>query len=356
MGRNGTGDWTTPATNYTAEHVEHVLNLIGVEISQETATNFLCFCPFHENVHTPSFSVDKVTGRYICFNHACNVHGGFRSLIGRLTKKTQPEVIRFILQSKRGGDLPYAERRARQMRDSEWPCMPMELLERMEQDLWSNEAAQDYLMNTRGFTEKTLRHFRVGYSAPQNMVFTPMFDVTGAPLGGIGRSIVGKDFRNTPKLPRGRTLWNIHNAKKSNTAYVVEANFDGMSVHQAGFPGVVAVLGGHFSEEHADQLDRHFEKVVLMTDDDEPQVYENCRKCIDSGSDTCQGHNPGRELGEGIAAKMQKRGKPVFWAMYSDDMIYPAKDANAMTAEQIRQCLTNPVSTFRYHRLMESVV
>jgi len=234
----------------------------------------------------------------------------------------------------------------------------MELLERMESDLWNSNAAQGYLMLTRGFSEKTLRHFRVGYSAGQGMVFTPMFDVTGALLGGIGRSIVGKEFKNTPRLPRGRTLWNIHNAKKHNTAVVVEANFDGMSVHQAGFPGVVGVLGGHFSEEHADQLDRHFERVVIMTDDDNvaEHTYENCRKCLDAGHPECQGHNPGRELGETIAAKMQKRGKPVFWAMYSDEVIYPAKDPNAMSDNEIRQCLTNPVSTFRYHRLMESVV
>lgn len=356
MGRTGTGDWKTPPQTYTAEHIEHILNLIGVEIAQETATNFLCFCPFHENVHTPSFSVDKTTGRFICFNHACNKYGGLRSLIGQITGKSQPETIRFILQSKRGGDLSYHERRARHLAATEYPSMPLELLERMEQDLWNTPRAVDYLTKTRGFTEETLRHFRVGYSAPQDMVFTPMFDVTGAPLGGIGRSIEGKVFKNTPRLPRGRTLWNIHNAKKSNTAYVVEANFDGMSAHQAGFPGVVGVLGGHFSEEHADQLDRHFEKVVIATDDDELHIYDGCRKCIDAGHQNCVGHNPGRELGETIAAKMQKRGKSVFWAMYSDEAIYPGKDLNSMSDNEIRQCLLNPVSNFRYHRLMDSMV
>ena len=327
-----------------------------MEISQETGTNFLCFCPFHDNVHTPSFSVDKATGRYICFNHACNQHGGLRRLIGQTTGRSQPEVIRFILKSKRGGDLSYHERRARMLRESEYPEMPMELLERMESDLWKTPRAMNYLMETRGFTEETLRHFRVGYSAPQDMVFTPMFDVTGTPLGGIGRSIEGKVFKNTAKLPRGRTLWNIHNAKKHGTAYVVEANFDGMSTHQAGFPGVVGVLGGHFSEEHADQLARHFEKVVIATDDDELQFYDGCRKCAESKFSSCVGHNPGRDLGEAIAEKMQKRGKPVFWAMYSDDQIYPGKDLNSLSDNEIRQCLLNPVSNFRYHRLMSSVV
>lgn len=348
--------WGTPTTEYTAEHIEHILNLIGVDISYETATNFIAFCPFHENTHSPAFSVDKTTGRYICFNHACNEHGGLRSLVGKLMKQTEPEVIRFIMQSKRGGDLSYHERRARRLQETEFPTMPLELLERMESDLWNSDRAQDYLMNKRGLEEETLRHFRVGYSPAQDMVFTPMFDVNNSPLGGIGRSIEGKAFKNTVKLPRGRTLWNIQNAKKHGTAYVVEANFDGMSIHQAGFPGVVGVLGGHFSEEHADQLDRHFEKVVIMTDDDDPNFDDDCRKCTDAGWSSCVGHNPGRELGETISNKMQKRGKPVFWAMYSDEVIYPEKDANAMSSKQIRQCATNLISNFRYHRLTESMV
>ena len=350
--------WATPATTYAPEHIENILNLIGVDISQETSTNFLCFCPFHDNTHTPSFSVDKATGRYICFNHACDNHGGLRKLVSKVTHRTIPETIRFILAAQQGHEVSYSERRARQSKENEWPSMPLELLERMEADLWRTPHALDYLVNKRGFTEETLKHFRMAYSVVQDMVFTPMFDVSGELLGGVGRSIEGKQFKNTFKLPRGKTLWNIHNAKKHSLGIVVEANFDGMSVHQAGFPGVVAVLGGHFSEEHADQLDRHFERIIIMTDDDEPAVYDDCKKCQNQNHESCIGHNAGRDLGEGIAAKMQARGKPVFWAMYDEQnrIIYPEKDANAMSNKEIQQCINNAISNFRYQQWKQTMV
>lgn len=242
--------------------------------------------------------------------------------------------------------------------------MPRELLERMQHDFWESQRAIDYMTKTRGFEEDTLRYFGIGYSPTRDMVATPMFDIKGNPIGIIGRSIEGKQFNNSKDLPRGRTLWNIHNAKKHSTAIVMEANFDGMRVHESGYPGVVGILGGHFSDEHADQLARHFERIIIMTDNDDPSEhnYDNpekgvkCRKCAVLGLDACKGHNPGRELGERVAEEMTARSKPVLWAMYSEEVIYPAKDAAAMTKEQVRACIENAVPNYRYHQLDASVV
>lgn len=350
MVRSRFGHWQAFSEVESPEHVRNILNRLGIVVDSETRTNYLAFCPFHENVHTPSFSVDKHTGRYICFNHACNRSGGVVSLIKSVGEMNEHEAARFLISTK-VGKTPYAERKRQREEAEKMPEMPLELLERMEHDLWESPRALEYL-HGRGFRDETLKHFRIGYSAEQDMVVTPMFDVDGKPLGIVGRTIEGKRFKNSQKLPRGRTLWNIHNAKRYNTVVVVEANFDGMSVHQAGFPGVVAVLGGHFSDEHADQLARYFDTIIIMTDDDDESehVYAGCQKCINKGFDECQGHNPGRDLGETIAKEMQRRGKEVRWAVYDDSIIYPAKDATAMTDEQIKQCVNNAVSPLIYRK------
>ena len=342
---------------YTPEHIRNIVNACGIVVDQETVTNYIGFCPFHENTHTPALSIDKRTGRFICFNHACNEHGGLYKLINKTMKLRGSAAERFIIKHQIGR-VTYAERKQQRREETEWPSMPQELLERMEKDLWESPEALDYLMNVRGFNESTLRHFRIGYSRDRGMVVTPMFDVKGNPLGVIGRSIFEKRFNNSKKLPRGHTLWNLHNAKKHSTCIVVEANFDGLRVHQAGFPNVVAVLGGHFSDEHAEQLARYFDTIIIMTDDDDvsEHTYDVCRKCDSNGFDTCQGHNPGRDLGNTIAREMLTRSKQVKWAMYDDDTIYPAKDPADMSDSQVRQCILNAVSDFRYKRRMESMV
>jgi len=128
---------------------------------------------------------------------------------------------------------------------------------------------------------------------------------------------------------------------------VVEASFDGMAVSQAGYPNVVACLGGHFSQSHRDQINKHFNTVVIATDfdDKERHKYAGCRQCVGN----CIGHNPGRALGESIAEQLPN--KKIRWASYDYKIIYPdgAKDPNSMTDAQIRQFIKNSVSNFEYH-------
>src|SRR5574339_619038 len=123
MARSGYRHRETPRETYSEEHIQNILSRIGIVVDQETKTNFLAFCPFHGNTDTPAFSVDKETGRYICFNHACNAQGGLYSLIERTTGIKRAEVPRFILKAKRGR-VGYAERRARAKEKYEWPKMP----------------------------------------------------------------------------------------------------------------------------------------------------------------------------------------------------------------------------------------
>jgi DNA primase len=149
----------------------------------------------------------------------------------------------------------------------------------------------------------------------------------GIPIGIVGRSIEGKSFKNSTNLPKSKTLFNINRAKKiGDKVIVVESNFDAIRIHQAGFPNVVATLGGFLSTEQQHLLNRCFTQITIMTDADKA----------------------GRDLGMSIASKL--KGKDILWASYEYGKIYPhdAKDAGDMTEDEIKACIKNAVSDIEY--------
>lgn len=347
------GNRKTFSEDYTPEQVEATLNACGVEIAGETGNDFLCFCPYHGNRFTPSFSVSRTGGAFICFNHACGVTGTLVDLIKATTKSNDFEALRLLAQFKTEGRISLKERRAKR-EFKKVPFFPQDVLDKMKRDFWNDSPALHY-MRSRGFQDSILEKYDIGYSAGKNLVATPMHDIDQNPVGVIGRSIDGeKQFKNSVGLPTSQTLWNIHRARRAgDTVVICEANFDAMRISQAGYPNVVACLGGNFSPYHADQLAWNFTNIIIMTDNDdsEKHKYIGCKKCKAKGLGTCVGHNPGRALGATIAAEMTQRAKVVRWASFGDRMVYPnaAKDAGDMTDEEIRQCLKNTVSNFVYN-------
>jgi DNA primase len=355
--RNGHGDWNGLSEVYTPEQVEAILNGCNIEVAGETGNDFLCFCPYHGNKFTPSFSVSRTEGVFICFNAACSVTGSLLDLVKDTAKLNDFEALRFIGQMKSGNITSLAERRARKRRMEEVKIFPQEVLDRMKKDFWNDSPALEY-MRKRGYSDEILYKFNIGWSANKGMVSTPMYDVQGQPVGVIGRSIGDqKQFNNSVGLPTSQMLWNIHNAAKtgSDSVVIVEANFDAMAVAQAGFPSVVACLGGNFSQEHADQLAMNFSRIVIMTDfdDAEKHKYQGCKKCGARGYKYCLGHNPGRALGQTIATEMAKRGRDIRWAAYQEREVFPegVKDAGDMVREpsKIAQCIDGAVSNYVYN-------
>lgn len=201
-----------------------------------------------------------------------------------------------------------------------------ETLDRLHTDLASNSNARTYLQS-RGINTESMKHFGLGYSPSMNMVVTPVHSPDGIPIGIVGRSIEGKSFKNSTNLPKSKTLFNIHRAKKIGDQVIVcESNFDAIRIHQAGFPNVVATLGGFLSNEQQSLLNRHFNKIIIMTDADEA----------------------GRELGKSISSKL--RNKDISWASFGYREIYPnkAKDAGDLTEEEIKTCIKKSVSDIEY--------
>jgi len=88
------------------------------------------------------------------------------------------------------------------------------------------------------------------------------------PVGFVGRSIEGKEFKNTPGLPKAKLLFNLHRVKTADKVYVVESSFDAIRLDQCGFPAV-ATLGAHVSNFQIDLLQKYFNNIIVIADNDE---------------------------------------------------------------------------------------
>ena len=356
MGFGGRDEWERSSTFYTEGQVEAVLRDCRVEIVDETDTDFQSYCPWHGNFNSPAFCTSKTTGLSYCFNPACEQAINLVNLVRELKGLNLIEANRFILKRGNGETIPLKDRLAAAKKKFEFKEFDPNFIEARYQDFWSNDKPQEYMYG-RHFNEETLRYFKVGYSAPMEMVGVPMYDPNGMPIGIVGRSIDPSidpkfRFKNSKKLPKSYTIWNLHNAKRHETIILTEASFDAMRLHQAGYPNVGALLGGSLSPHQIEYLQRHFSKIVIMGDNDQPNFHKICRKCKKAGYEMCQGHIPGRELGIKIANSV--KGIRVMWAVYDDANIYPseplegyrtkaAKDAGDMTDDEIRQCLHNAI-------------
>lgn len=315
------------STVYSPTHIKAIVKSLGLEQVGETNNDFLCYCPFHSNRHTPSFSVSRTKGSFICFNPACGEAGTLNELVRRILHKNEFEAIRFISSKETEFEEDFDETLKSILEDKPaFEEFSADTLHRLHLGLAENESAKQYLIS-RGINIESMKSFELGYSENMKMIITPVHSPDGMAIGMVGRSIEGKSFKNSTNLPKSKTLFNLHRAKRiGSNVIIVESNFDAIRIHQAGFPNVVATLGGHLSPEQQYLLNRYFNRITIMTDAD----------------------LAGRELGLSIANKL--RMKDVLWASCGYGKIYPhdAKDAGDMTDEEIKFCIKNAVSDIEY--------
>lgn len=332
---------------FSEEQTYAILAEIGVDIVSETPTVWMCLCPFHSNTRSPAFAVNKEDGSYYCFNDACGAKDrDITNLIMHQTGKSMFAAARVVHRAKNTNGVDVSKMLEKNMSDDPMPTFSQGLLDGLRDALWKSEDAQEY-MRGRKFTEHTLEHFGIGYSPKKNVVTVPMHDVKGNPVGFIGRSISSKRFRNSDDLPKKRTLWNLHRAKRHEHAILCEASFDAMRVWQATGIEAMATLGSSFSPEQAVFLNKYFTKVTIFTDDDWDNLVfvkgGQCQRCRKAGHSECVGHNTGQELGMKIAENA--RGLQVTWAHLDSLKRYDGmKDAGDMTDEQIKYAVQNAIS------------
>jgi len=327
MADRGYGTREVSSTQYAPNHVKSVIKSLGLDIASEPGNEVMFYCPFHSNRHTASCCINKSTGAWLCFNPACGESGNLTDLVKRVLNKNDFQAIRFIATQETEMLNNFDQLLAEAMSDKpEFEEFSKETLDKLHNAILTNDKAKEYF-KSRGIVQDSIIHFNLGYSENMGMVTVPVHSPDGVAIGIVGRSIEGKAFKNSTNLPKSKTLFNIHRAKKiGDQVIVVESSFDAIRVHQAGFPNVVATLGGFLSTEQQNLLNRHFSKITIMTDND----------------------IAGRGLGQSIATKL--KFKDLLWASYEYGKIYPhdAKDAGDLSDEEIKACIKNSVSNIEY--------
>jgi len=128
------------------------------------------------------------------------------------------------------------------------------VLKRLHNSLLSSSRAKDYF-NYRKINKDSATKFCLGYSEKQDMVTVPVHSPDGIPIGFVGRSIEGKEFKNTPGLPKSKTLFNLHRVKSSGKVYIVESSFDAIRLDQ--------------SNIQIELLQKYFNDIIVIADNDE---------------------------------------------------------------------------------------
>jgi len=137
------------------------------------------------------------------------------------------------------------------------------------------DATHPYLVS-RGVTSDTVRTFGLGRYTGKGLlrgrIVIPIHNAAGELIAYAGRAIDGEEpkYRFPAGFRKSLVLFNLHRAVATNasTVIIVEGFFDTFAVHQAGYPTVVALMGSTLSRHQADLLKQHFERILVMLDDD----------------------------------------------------------------------------------------
>ena len=308
---------------FTAK-VEEVIEE-SVELKRRGA-NMIGLCPFH-NEKTPSFTVSPGKNIYKCFG--CGKGGGAVQFVMEQEQLSFPEAIRHLakkynieLEETQQKDEGYEE--AKQKLESLNIINEYALGYFKEQLLETQKGKAIGLsyLKERGFLDKTIEQFGLGYSPDEYQHFTktaedrgykieflkelgltsksgydffrgriifPIHNMSGKPIAYSGRTL--SSSKKTPKYINSpesevylkrKTLYGLHLAKKSiryeDNCYMVEGYSDVISLHQAGISNVVASSGTSLTEEQILLVKRmNTDNITLLYDGDKAGIAATLR-------------------------------------------------------------------------------
>ncbi len=249
---------------YTAEQIKRVLTGAGIEVESDLDLNYIIFCPFHNNSRTPAGEVHKENGLFFCFS--CQKTAPLIEVVMHSSGRSYFEAARFI-KSKEGETNLEAEVQKQLYAKPEFIPFDEVVLKRLYNGLLVSDRAKNYFKYRKINTDSWSK-FSLGYSIKQDMVTVPVHSPEGIPIGFVGRSVEGKEFKNTPGLPKAKTLFNLHRVKTSDNVYIVESSFDAIRLDQVGIPAV-ATLGANVSKAQVELLQKYFNNIIVVADNDE---------------------------------------------------------------------------------------
>jgi len=284
---------------------------------KRSGSRFKGLCPFHDE-NTPSFSVDPEKNLYYCFG--CQRGGDVFKFVQEMEGVGFLESAR-MLAEQFGVPLPddAVDHEAASEKEAMYHALrwAARWFYRQLTETDEGRAALDYL-HDRGFTDKTIRRFGLGYAPDawdgllnaaaseqlsedileasglvierkdgsgyydryRGRVIFPILSHVGKVLGFAGR-ILDPDadqpkYINSPETDvydKSHVLYGLRQAKQAirseDEVLMVEGYTDVISLYQAGVENVVASSGTALTDGQVQTLDRYAKRIVLLYDADD---------------------------------------------------------------------------------------
>jgi len=196
---------------YSEDQIRRVLNGAGIDIEAEFGSDFIIFCPYHNNNRTPAGEVSKESGLFFCFG--CQVTKNLTELIMFMSNRTYFEAVRYIKSKEQELNLSSVIDKALYA-PADFVQYDELLIKRLNNQAIESPRAMRYFEG-RSITKESVIKFNLGYSEKQDSVTIPMNTPDGMTIGFVARTIEGKDFKNTPGLPKSKILFNLHRVNAS---------------------------------------------------------------------------------------------------------------------------------------------
>ena len=248
---------------YTKEQVQRVLAGAGINVESEVDSDYIIFCPFHSNYRTPAGEVDKIKGTFFCFS--CQKIADLVELVMHTSGRTYFESVRFIKSKEEQTDIAQ-EISKRLYVKPDYVQYDELIIKRLNDQALISPRALLYF-KSRSINETSIQKFSLGYSEKQDMVTIPVHSPDGMCVGFVARSIEGKDFKNTPGMPKSKVLFNLHRVKTASKVYIVESSFDAIRLDYVGLPAI-ATLGANISNTQVELLKKYFNDIIVIADND----------------------------------------------------------------------------------------
>jgi len=289
-----------------------VAELIGRTVSLKRAgRNYKGLCPFHDE-KTPSFNVNPDRGTFYCFG--CQEGGDVFSFLMKTENLSFAESARSLAKDA-GIEVPESFTRGEGGLAEKIYGANDVLLARYRKELDKPGCPGMAYLAKRGIDSESIEKFQIGwapdawdtavqalraeripaetgeragllsrrergghYDRLRGRVVFPIQDVRGRTIGFGGRAVSeGQEpkYLNTPETPvfkKREAFYGFPMAldpiRRSERAVVVEGYFDQIALARAGVGAAVATCGTALTAEHARQLRRRTQRVVLLFDGD----------------------------------------------------------------------------------------
>jgi DNA primase len=249
---------------YTDEQIKRVLTGAGIKIEAEFGNDFIVYCPYHNNSRTPAGEVAKDSGLFFCFG--CQTTKTLEEFLMFTSDRTYFEAIRFIKSKETESNIQTLVMKVIN-KQPDFLQYDDSLIKRLNAQALVSPRAISYFRG-RKIEKESVVKFNLGYSEAQDSVTIPVQAPDGTTIGFVARTVEGKAFKNTPGLPKGKVLFNLHRVKSAGTVYIVESSFDAIRLDQVGLPAV-ATLGANVSLSQIQLLGQYFYNMVLIADNDD---------------------------------------------------------------------------------------